>query len=411
MTERLYYSDPYCRQFDATITDLGRRDDRAVVILDRSAFYPTSGGQPFDTGTLGGLRVVDVIEQDDGTVAHLVEPYSGEERDKAGEPGFARAIAVGDTVHGNIDWSRRFDHMQQHTGQHLLSAVLDRLFGARTISFHLGTEASTIDLGRELSPREIATAEDEANRVVWEDHEVSIRFASAEEAAGLALRKESRREGTLRLIEIPDVDLSACGGTHVARTGAIGLIAVTGWERFKGGYRLEFLCGGRALRRFQSLRDTVAASVRLTSALPSDVPAAIQKMQADIKEQKRGFAALQGDLVRYRSAELASAADVTPAGRLVVRAVYADAAGLKALAAAVTAMPGYIVALSSTETPALVVVARSADLTVAANAVVASLTAEFGGRGGGKPELAQAGGLAGQIDVILAAVRKALITA
>jgi alanyl-tRNA synthetase len=396
MTERLYYGDPYLREFDAIVTAVDRRGDRIVVTLDRTAFYPTSGGQPFDIGMLAGRPIVDVTDEEDGTIVHVVGP------------GADQTFTMGEAVRGQIDWPRRFDHMQQHTGQHLLSAVLDRLFGARTVSFHLGTEASTIDLGRELSPRELAAAEDEANRVVWEDRPVTIRYASAGDAAGLGLRKASRREGTLRLIDIEGADVSACGGTHVARTGAIGMIAVLSWERFKGGHRLEFLCGGRALGRFRSLRDPVSAGVGLLSALPGDLPAAIERMQADAKTQNRRIAALQDDLVRYRSAELSAEAEVAAAGRMVIRAVDADAVWLKALATSVAATPGYVVALISTARPALVVVARSSDLSVPANAVLASLTARFGGRGGGGPGLAQGGGLDASTDTILEAVRSAI---
>src|SRR5262249_5905763 len=150
-------------------------------------------------------------------------------------------LDVGQAVTGEIDWTRRFDHMQQHTGQHVLSAAFDRLFQARTVSFHLGAEVSTIDLARELPPAQIAAAELEADRIVWEDRPVTIRFAAKEDAAAMPLRKESRREGTLRLIDVEQWDLSACGGTHVARTGAIGVIAVAGSERFKGGVRIAFL--------------------------------------------------------------------------------------------------------------------------------------------------------------------------
>ena len=177
-------------------------------------------------------------------------------------------------MHGRIDWPRRFEHMQQHTGQHVLSAAFDRLLQVRTVSFHLGSASSTIDLAREVTAGEIARAELEANRVVWEDRPVTIRFADAEEAARLSLRKESKREGVLRLIDVEDFDVSACGGTHVARTGAIGIIAVAGSEKFKGGTRLEFLCGGRALAGFHALGDSVAASVRLLSVLPAELPAA-----------------------------------------------------------------------------------------------------------------------------------------
>src|ERR1051326_619895 len=217
MTERLYYADAYLHEFDASITRVASRDGRTAVYLDRTAFYPTSGGQPFDIGTLNASRVVDVVDEDGG-IAHLVDGR----------------LSAGDRVHGVIDWTRRFDHMQQHTGQHVLSAAIDRLFGARTVSFHLGADASTIDLSRELTRDELIAAEIDANRIVWENHPVAIRYASAEEAARLPLRKESIREGTLRLIDIEDFDLSACGGTHVARTGGIGVIAVASSERFKG---------------------------------------------------------------------------------------------------------------------------------------------------------------------------------
>src|SRR5262245_22799424 len=229
MTERLYYDDPYEREFDATVvrvqpyaTPEGAAA-RHAVYLDRTAFYPTTGGQPFDTGTLGASRLVDVIDDESGDVVHIVE---------------GALPRVGETVHGAVDWPRRFDHMQQRKGQHVLSAAFVRLFGVKTISFHLGSDASTIDLAREMTPKEIAAAEDEANRVVWEDHPVTIRYASAEEAAAMPLRKEPKRSGTLRLIDVDGFDLSACGGTNVSRTGAIGAVAVAPWERVQGGQGL-----------------------------------------------------------------------------------------------------------------------------------------------------------------------------
>src|SRR3954462_12185814 len=226
MTNRLYSTDPYLAAFDAVVDRVEARGDHLSIRLDRTAFYPTSGGQPFDTGCLGALRVVDVIDEEDGSIAHVVQPGTLNP-----EPG--------QRLHGAIDWHRRFDHMQQHTGQHVLSAAFDKLFGVRTLSFHLGASVWTSDLAREMTAAEIAAAEPEANRVVWEDRPVSIRFADAEEAAGLPLRKEPARTGTLRLIDVADFDLSAWGGTHVARTGGLGVIAVARWDRFKGGQRLE----------------------------------------------------------------------------------------------------------------------------------------------------------------------------
>ncbi len=284
--------------------------------------------------------------------------------------------------------------MQQHTGQHVLSAAIDKLFKVRTVSFHLGAEVSTIDIARELSASEIAAAETEANRIVWEDRPVTIHFADAEEAARMPLRKESIRGGTLRLIEVEDFDLSACGGTHVARTGGIGIIAAAAWERFKGGQRIEFVCGGRALTKYRGARDAVTASVRLLSVLPEELPGAIQRLQADAKDQKRAFAGLQEELAGFRAEEMAASGETTAHGRLVSHVVDADANGLKSLASAIAAKPGYIVVLVSRSRPVLIVAARSTDVTaVSAQQIVAALTSQFGGRGGGRPELAQAGGL------------------
>jgi alanyl-tRNA synthetase len=405
MTDRLYYTDPYLKAFDATIDRVEERGGRVLVRLDRTAFYPTSGGQPFDTGTLGASRVVDVVDEDDGSIAHVVDD--------------AAALETGRAVHGDIDWARRFDHMQQHTGQHVLSAAFDRLFGVRTVSFHLGAAASTIDLARELSAGEIAAAEAEANRIVWEDRPVAIRFASAQEAAAMPLRKEAAREGTLRLIDIDGFDLSACGGTHVARTGGIGVIAIASWERFKGGHRLTFLCGARALAAYRGLRDAVTGAVQKLSVLPEELPGAIDRIQADAKEQKRALAALHGELARYRAEELAASAEVvalTPesagtAGatcHLVARVVDSDANGLKTLATAIAARPRHVVVLVSSSTPALAVVARSSDLSLRAQRLLSGLHETFGGRGGGKADFAQGGGLLGSPEAILAAARKAL---
>ncbi|HEY7289697.1 MAG TPA: alanyl-tRNA editing protein [Vicinamibacterales bacterium] len=394
MTERLYYTDPYRRSFDATVVRVGDRDGRPAVFLDSTAFYPTSGGQPFDTGTLGGLPVVDVVDEDDGAIAHIVTTASG-------------PPAVGQTVHGEIDWARRFDHMQQHSGQHVLSAAFDRLFHVRTVSFHLGSDVSTIDLAREVTPSEIAAAEDAANQIVWEDRPVHVRYATREEAAAMPLRKEPKREGTLRLIDVEGWDLSACGGTHVKQSGGIGVIVVSSWERFKGGQRLEFLCGGRAVRRYRSNRDALGDATRLLSVLPQELPAAIERLQSDAREHKRTAALRQTELARYHAVELAASAEVAGELRLVLKAIDADAAGLKSLAAAITSAPGFFVVLVSTSSPALAVVARSSDVSVSAQSVLATLTGRFGGRGGGKPDLAQGGGLSGTSQEILDAARQA----
>jgi alanyl-tRNA synthetase len=293
--------------------------------------------------------------------------------------------------------------MQQHTGQHVLSAAFDRLLGVRTVSFHLGSTSSTIDLAREVSAGEIERAEHEANRVVWEDRPVSIRFADASDAATLGLRKESKREGVLRLIEVQDFDVSACGGTHVARTGGIGIIVVAGSERFKGGTRLEFLCGGRALTGYHALGDAVSASIRQLSVLPAELPASIERLQNDAKELRRQLKDLQGRLAGFEAASLADRAESIGSVRAVIAALDGlDANGLKTIVNAVTARAGHLAVLITTPAPSSIVVARAADVKVDSGAILKQLVAEFGGKGGGRPEMAQGGGLTGDINQVLA---------
>ncbi|MBE3133137.1 MAG: hypothetical protein IMZ55_06670 [Acidobacteria bacterium] len=393
MTERLYYTKPSQLEFDAVVTGVVQQGNQPAVHLDRTAFYPTSGGQPFDTGRLNGIRVLDVVEREDGTILHVVE----------------EELAPGQAVHGVVDRERRFDHMQQHTGQHVLSAAFDRLWRARTVGFHLGALVSSLDLDRELPPTAIASAEDEANRVVWEDRPVSIRFVAEGDAASLDLRKEPGRSGVLRVIAVEDFDLSACGGTHVARTGEVGIIAVSSWEKLRGGIRLEFLCGDRALRAYRTLRDSVAGCIRHLSVLPDELPAAIERAQAENKDLRKMIRAQQDRLAGFEAQALAARAAAAGRERRVVEALDGwDANGLKTLAVAITAAPGYGVALFSMSTPVLAVVARSKDSTLDARATLAALIGRFGGKGGGKPDLAQGGGLSGDLQEILKAARESM---
>jgi alanyl-tRNA synthetase len=400
VTERLYYTDPYATEFDAEILRVEDLDGRTAVVLDRSAFYPTSGGQPHDIGSLGDSRVIDVVDGEDGAIRHVVEGSAG-----AG------------AVRGRIDWQRRFDHMQQHTGQHVLSAAFARLAQARTESFHLGTVSATIDLAREVTPAAIDRVEDEANRIVWENRPVHIRFADAEEAAALPLRKESGRTGTLRLIDVEGFDLSACGGTHVARTGAIGVIAVSSWEKFRGGTRVEFVCGGRALRSHRGLRDVVSASVRALSVLPGELPGAIERLQADGKESRRAIKTLQGALAVHEAGRLASQAELLGGLRVVLTGLEGwDAAALKGIASGIVERPAHVAVLfgvvsrgpGSSDPGAAIVVARSADVGLDSAAVLRRVAERFGGKGGGRPELAQGAGLQGPLPDMIEFTRQTI---
>ena len=389
MTNRIYYTDPTCRTFDAVVSRAFEHEGRPAVTLDRTAFYPSSGGQPFDTGRLGAAGVVETVDAD-GDVIHVLSA------------GLAARVAVT----GEIDWARRFDHMQQHTGQHVLSAAFDRLFDNRTVGFHMGAEVSTIDLAREAAPSEVERAVDEANQIVWEDRPVLIRLVSQTEAANLPLRKESGREGTLRLIDVSGFDLSACGGTHVERTGAIGVIAALSAERLRGGARLTFACGGRALRALRAYRDAVSGSVRVLSVLPADLPAAVEHLQVESKDLRKQIKGLREKLAAHEGARLAVDAPQVGGVRLVVQAIDGwDVGGLKALAAAATVGGRTCVVLVSPVPPVSLVVACSADVSVDAKAVLQQLTGRFGGRGGGKRKLAQGGGLTAPVADIVSAAR------
>ena len=388
MSERLYYTDPYLRDFSARVDSVELVDGRRIVRLDRTAFYPTSGGQPCDSGRIDDAQVVDVIDSDAGDVLHVIE----------GD------LAPGATVTANIDWTRRFDHMQQHTGQHVLSAAFDRIAGARTESFHLGTDSSTIDLNRDLTAAEIVRSEDDANSVVWEDRPVTISFVDAAEAAKLPLRKEPAREGKLRLIAVEDYDLSACGGTHVARTGAIGIIAVTGWERFKGGTRVGFVCGARALRAHRRLRDIGAASGRLLSILPDELPGAIERLQSEARDARRAMKDLQSKLAGHEARALAASATN---GRVVAALNGWDQNGLKTIASAIAEHSGCVAALVAPGSPNAIVIARHPAAPTDSAAVLKQVVQKFGGKGGGRPELAQ-GGLQGDPEEIVAYLRELL---
>lgn len=385
---RLYYTDSMQRTFTSRVTRCDEADGHVRVVLESTAFYPTSGGQPFDTGTLGSASVIDVVDDDESGVVHVVD----------------RPLTVGETVEGVIDWSRRFDHMQQHTGQHILSAAFDRTYGVRTESFHLGTTSCTIDLAREVTAAEIAQAERVASQVVWDDRSVTVRFATEQEAAALPLRKESLRSGTLRLVDVTDFDLSACGGTHVPRTGMVGMIAVAGCERFRGGSRIEFVCGGRALASYARLRDQVTTLVRQLTVAPAELAGAVERLHTENRAAQKTIRALQEELATHLAATLvASAEDVGEFRRVLVEQPGWDATALKALASALASHPGIVAVVTGSGTPAPFVVARAADVVFDAGACVKQITAALGGRGGGRPELAQ--GAAADPATVLAFAR------
>jgi alanyl-tRNA synthetase len=381
MTHRIYYTDPLQTTFEATVvssTPVGGEgnDPRVHVALDTTAFYPTSGGQPFDMGLLGGRAVLDVIDGDDGVITHVLDG----------------PLDPGSKVQGVIDWPRRFDHMQQHTGQHILSAAFERECGARTVSFHLGIENCTIDLAKEVTPAEIAAAESLAADFVFKNKPVTVRFVSEAEAAALPLRKDPSRTGTLRLVEIEDCDLSACGGTHVPATGRVGAIVVTSWERSKGGSRIGFVCGHRAVESHRRLRDVVTGLVKQLTVAPNEIGAAIERFQAEGRANLKALRQLRETVAANEAGPLASAAeDVGAFRRAIVTRAGWDLAALKTLATAIAAHAGCVAVIVGDDTPVPIVAARAADVSFDAGAWIKNITTALGGRGGGRPELAQGG--------------------
>jgi alanyl-tRNA synthetase len=368
MTDRLYYTDAYLRDFDATVVD--RAEDGRRVYLDRTAFYPTSGGQSHDTGTLGGQAVLDVVDEDE-RIAHLLA-----------------APVDGNRVRGSVDWPRRFDHMQQHTGQHLLSAVLHELGGHATIGVHFGRQSSTLDLdATALEHGRLVEAEVRANEIVAENRAVEVSFEEPAQATGL--RKASAREGTLRIVTIRDLDRSACGGTHVRLTGEIGPILIRKSERVKKNLRLEFLCGARAVRRARADLDLLARLAGHFSAAADELPALVEAQRAELRATASERRDLEESLAAYRASALhaATRADADGVRRIVVEEK-GPVERLRPLAQALAALPGAMFVGWTADPPALLL-STSADSGLDAGATLRSALAVVGGRGGGNARLAQ----------------------
>jgi alanyl-tRNA synthetase len=367
VTERLYYNDSYLHQFQARVLETS--DDGRKVFLDRTAFYPSSGGQPFDVGTLGGVAIVDVIDEDD-RVAHVVE----------------KPLALGE-VTAEIDWTRRFDHMQQHTGQHLLSAVFEELFGISTVSFHMGSVASTIDVSAaSLSVSQTERVEERCAEIVAEARPVLITFEDA--STDLGLRKASERTGTLRIVSIQGLDRSACGGTHVRSTAEIGPIAIRKLEKIRGTTRVEFVCGMRAIRAARSDFRLLSEIARTLSTPFEEIPALVSAQIEKSKALEKTGLRLSTELAKREGAELHAATTPEADGirRVTHRGAIDDAVRTRAQA---FIAGGKAVFLAVSEDPPAVLLAASTDSGVHAGNRVKEAVSAAGGRGGGNQTVAQ----------------------
>jgi alanyl-tRNA synthetase len=368
-TTRLYYTDSYLSSFEARIVDVG--DDGRRVYLDKTAFYPTSGGQPHDLGTLGDARLVDVIDEGD-RVAHVLEtPLQSD----------------GASITGRVAWDRRFDHMQQHTGQHLLSAVLEESFGYHTVSVHFGKDYSSLDVDVDsVSNDRIVEAEARANAIVAEDRPVTVSFEDASQAAGL--RKESDRTGTLRIVGIAGLDRSACGGTHVRSTGEIGAVLIRKVDRVRKSARLEFVCGLRAVRRARADFEALTRIATSLSASLDEAPALVSSQSEQLRAAENERRRMERELGGFRARALY---DVTAEGARGLRIVRHDGASmdeLRALAQAFTPLHHAVLVGTLAEPPSLLL-ATSEDSGVDAGRTLREVLTKVGGRGGGSSRVAQ----------------------
>jgi alanyl-tRNA synthetase len=404
MTDRLYYHDSFLHEFEGEITEVvpaAEINARHGVYLDRTAFYPTSGGQVHDTGWLtpagdtekDRLRVTEVVEAEDGRVVHYIEADKAPER--------------GTRIRGLIDPERRRDHMQQHSGQHVLSAAFIRLFNMPTVSFHMGDESCSIDLETAgIQPRQIEEVELLANQIVQENRPVEVRFVTQEAAQDLGLRKPPRADkDELRLIDIQNFDLSACGGTHVANTGQIGSILLRKVEKARQGWRVEFVCGQRAVRTARRDYATLAEAATLYSGHIWDVPQQVKKSLEDSKAASKAGEHLLAELAELQAKQLL--VETSPVnGRKVIKRVYADRdlAYIRLLAQRLTRSELNVVALLATSAdPVSLVFAQSKGMAFDMSALLKETAAKLGGRGGGSKDMAQ-GGLpsAVNLDTMLA---------
>jgi len=412
MTERLYYHDSFLYDFDAEVREVVD-SPRPALILDRTAFYPTSGGQVHDTGSITSdsnarFRVTEAADTEDGRVVHYVEAVSDNQNAKPGQ------LTPGTRVRGLIDADRRRDHMQQHSGQHVLSAAFLRLFGIATVSFHMAEDYCSIDLETPtLTKEQVEAAERLANEIILENRGVDVRFVTRDEAGKLGLRKLPPTErDELRIIDIRDFDLSACGGTHVAQTGQIASILLRKTEKVRQGWRVEFVAGQRAVatarRDFTALTETAA----LFSAHIYDVPQQARKSLDEIRSLRKQREQSQEELATALAAALLAETAEVNGRKLVVRTLAdRELNFVKLLAQKLTRLSPHAIALLAATSPQpSLVFAQSAGLPFDMGALMKETVTKLGGRGGGSKDLAQ-GGVpnADGIEAMLKAIAEKMI--
>ena len=363
--ERLYEENPFLTAFDAVVESCVQRKKGYDIILNRTAFYPEGGGQPYDTGVLGGVKVLEVHTRE-GRVVHTCDG----------------PLEEGSAVSGKIDWVRRFDLMQQHSGEHMVSGMAHDKWGCENVGFHLGAEAVTIDLNLPLTSEQLRELEEDVNRYIWEDHPIEITYPSHEELASIPYRSKKELTGQVRIVTFPGADCCACCGTHVRRAGEVGLIKVLSCQKFREGVRLEILCGQRAYRYLSRIYEQDHAVARLLSVKPQDAFAAVERQNAELTAAKLRMTELEDRLFALRAQSLAGCGDVL----LLEPPMRPD--GARKLADAAARAAGGLAAVFAGERDSCVyalVHAGGADI----SPLVKRLNSALSGRGGGRNGFAQ----------------------
>jgi len=383
-TTRLYHDDPLLLAFEARVVGHGNWQGKPSLWLDRTAFYPESGGQMADRGSLAGLPIVDVQVDDAEVVHHLVE---------------GPLPALGAEVRGEIDPARRRLHMALHTGQHMLSRALCDVAHADTVSSRLGENACTIDVDRaELDERAVASAEDLVNTVIDDDAVVRAFFPAPAELAALPLRRKPKVDSHIRVVAIGEFDVSPCGGTHCLRTAQVGLVKVTGLERYKGKMRVNFSAGRRAREELSRQSELLHALGRDFTCGPTDVPAAVHKLRRDLVEARESLGEARARLAERAALELLSAARSMGETRVVAAFEAVDIPFLRAVAKRITTEPAFVALLAARVAEGLLVLAaRGAQSDFDCGGFLKRIAAAHGGRGGGRPEMAE-GRLPSHVD-------------
>jgi len=396
MTERLYYYDSYLRQFEATIVKSEPTAQGCQLVLDATAFYPTSGGQPHDLGIMAGVRIQEVIERDDEIIHRLDGPVAGER------------------LECEIDWERRFDHMQQHTGQHVLSQAFVRAAKRTTVGFHMGADYVTIDLDAEgISQQQLSEAERLANTIIYENRPIAVRIVPETEVPALGLRKESQRPGPLRVVSVEDFDVSACGGTHVRRTGEIGSIVIRKVERVNRQARVEFVCGRRSLVSGQRDLESLSLVARQFSVGLSEVPARVEKQIEETRQLRKALQGKNKMLAALLAKELYAQAPERQ-GRRIVKQLFEDEEMefLKLLAQTALSQGNCVVLLGSVGAQAALLFAQSDSLPGDLRQILPACSQLIDGKGGGTRTLVQAGGKnASQLQQALDLAERQIISA